>query len=173
MDIPTHALTSFALARGFFPRRGWPIVVGMLVAGTIADVDQLSVFFGPAAYLAAHRTWTHSVLATLIIVAIAAAITFSSTKQRPFRCVRFWPPPSPRLPRTSFWISSSPLAKRCSGLSALPASPPIIFRASIHGFSHCCWPEFYCRNFSAWSVRKSAQNTKHLVAATARSLLSP
>lgn len=82
MDIPTHVLTSFALARGFFPRRGWPIVVGMLIAGTIADVDQLSVFFGPAAYLAAHRTWTHSILATFLIAAIAAAITFYLDKKR-------------------------------------------------------------------------------------------
>ena len=89
MDIPTHALTSFALARGFFPRRGWPIVVGMLVAGTIADVDQLSVFFGPAAYLAAHRTWTHSILATLIIAAIAATLTFylDKTKAIPLRTI--------------------------------------------------------------------------------------
>jgi membrane-bound metal-dependent hydrolase YbcI (DUF457 family) len=87
MDIPTHALTSFALARGFFPRRGWPIVVGMLIAGTIADVDQLGVFFGPAAYLAAHRTWTHSIAATFLILAIAAAITFylDKTKSIPLR----------------------------------------------------------------------------------------
>jgi membrane-bound metal-dependent hydrolase YbcI (DUF457 family) len=76
MDIPTHALTSFALARGFFPRRGWPIVAGMLIAGTIADVDQLGMFFGPAAYLAAHRTWTHSILATVFVVAITAGVTF-------------------------------------------------------------------------------------------------
>lgn len=89
MDIPTHALTSFALARGLFPRRGWPIVVGMLVAGTIADVDQLSVFFGPAAYLAAHRTWTHSILATLIIAAIAATLTFylDKTESIPLRTI--------------------------------------------------------------------------------------
>ncbi len=74
MDIPTHALTSFALARGFFPRRGSPVVAGMLIAGTIADVDQISVVFGPAAYLAAYRTWTHSLLATFVIAGIAAAI---------------------------------------------------------------------------------------------------
>ena len=82
MDIPTHALTSFALARAFFPRRGWPIVVAMLLAGTIADLDQLSVFFGPAAYLAAHRTFTHSVLATFLIAAIAAAIAFYLDKKK-------------------------------------------------------------------------------------------
>jgi membrane-bound metal-dependent hydrolase YbcI (DUF457 family) len=82
MDIPTHALTSFALAHGFFPRRGWPIVAGMLVAGTIADVDQLSVFFGPAAYLAAHRTCTHSILAAFLIAAIGAAVTFYLDKKK-------------------------------------------------------------------------------------------
>jgi membrane-bound metal-dependent hydrolase YbcI (DUF457 family) len=85
MDIPTHALTSFALARGFFPRHGWPIVAGMLIAGTIADVDQLSMFFGPTAYLTAHRTWTHSILATLIIVAAAAAIIFYLDKTKAIR----------------------------------------------------------------------------------------
>ncbi|HEY1471887.1 MAG TPA: metal-dependent hydrolase [Candidatus Acidoferrum sp.] len=89
MDIPTHALTSFALARGFFPRRGWPVIAGMLIAGTIADVDQLSVFFGPAAYLAARRTWTHSILATLVIVAITAAIAsyLDKTKTIPLRAI--------------------------------------------------------------------------------------
>jgi inner membrane protein len=54
----------------------------MLTAGSIADIDQLSVFFGPATYLAAHRTWTHSILATFIVVAIAAAVTFYLDKTR-------------------------------------------------------------------------------------------
>src|SRR5271165_5366030 len=85
MDFPTHALTSFALARGFFPRRNWPLVAGVVIAGTLADADQLSVYFGPAAYLAAHRTATHSILGTLIIVAISAAITFSLHKTRTIR----------------------------------------------------------------------------------------
>jgi inner membrane protein len=89
MDIPTHALTSVTLARGFFPRGGWPLVAGMLVAGTLADLDELSVFFGPAAFLAAHRTGTHSILATFLIVAIAAAITFflDKTKTIPPRVI--------------------------------------------------------------------------------------
>ena len=72
MDILTHALLSLALARGFFARRGWPVLAGMLVAGTLADVDLISAWFGPAAYLAARRTFTHSLLGTLVIIAIAA-----------------------------------------------------------------------------------------------------
>jgi membrane-bound metal-dependent hydrolase YbcI (DUF457 family) len=74
VDIVTHALLSLALARGFFARRGWPVLVGMLVAGTLADVDLISEWFGPAAYLAARRTFTHSLLGTLVIIAIAAWI---------------------------------------------------------------------------------------------------
>jgi membrane-bound metal-dependent hydrolase YbcI (DUF457 family) len=70
----THALLSLALARGFFARRGWPVLAGMLVAGTLADVDLISAWFGPAAYLAARRTFTHSLLGTLVIIAIAAWI---------------------------------------------------------------------------------------------------
>jgi membrane-bound metal-dependent hydrolase YbcI (DUF457 family) len=85
MDISTHALASFTLARGFFPRGGWPLVVGMLVAGTIADVDQLSVFFSPAAYLVAHRTATHSLLATALIVAMTVSITLFLDKTKTMR----------------------------------------------------------------------------------------
>lgn len=71
MDIATHALASFVLARGFFPRRRWPTVVGMIFAGTVADIDLLSALFGPAAYFAARRTFTHSLIGTLIIVALS------------------------------------------------------------------------------------------------------
>jgi membrane-bound metal-dependent hydrolase YbcI (DUF457 family) len=46
----------------------------MVIAGTLADVDFVSVLFGPAAYLAGHRTCTHSVLGTLAIAAIAVGI---------------------------------------------------------------------------------------------------
>ncbi|HKI12360.1 MAG TPA: metal-dependent hydrolase [Candidatus Acidoferrum sp.] len=72
MDIVTHALLSLALARGFFARRGWPVLAGMLVAGTLADVDLISEWFGPAAYLAGRRKFTHSLLGTIAIIVIAA-----------------------------------------------------------------------------------------------------
>lgn len=89
MDIATHVLTSFALARGFFPRKGWPLTVGMLVAGTLADADLLSIFFGPAAYLAAHRTWTHSLPGTIVVIAIAAFLTrrLETAKKNPLEII--------------------------------------------------------------------------------------
>ena len=75
MDIATHALASFALSRAFFPRRRWPLFLGMLIAGTLADVDFLSVLFGPAVYFTAHRTFTHSIPALLVIVIVALLFT--------------------------------------------------------------------------------------------------
>ncbi len=37
----------------------------MLIAGTIADIDSLSKFAGPSAFLTFHRTYAHSLLAAL------------------------------------------------------------------------------------------------------------
>jgi membrane-bound metal-dependent hydrolase YbcI (DUF457 family) len=83
VDIATHALASFVLARGLFPRRGWPVVVGILIAGTIADIDLLSSLFGPAAYFALHRTCTHSLLGTIVVVALTALLIGSIARKPP------------------------------------------------------------------------------------------
>ena len=74
MNIVTHGLTSFALARGLFPNYGRGVAIGMIVAGTIADVDAISGFFGPGAYLEWHRTYTHSLVGTLCVIAIGGLI---------------------------------------------------------------------------------------------------
>jgi membrane-bound metal-dependent hydrolase YbcI (DUF457 family) len=71
VDLASHALASFALARGFFSNRRWPVFVGMLGAGVLADMDLLSASVGPAAYFVFRRTYTHSFLGLLVIVALA------------------------------------------------------------------------------------------------------
>jgi membrane-bound metal-dependent hydrolase YbcI (DUF457 family) len=84
VDIATHALTSFALTRGLFPRRSWPTVLGIVFAGTLADIDWLSAAFGPSAYFVLRRTVTHSLLGTLVVVAIAILFTrYISRKHQP------------------------------------------------------------------------------------------
>jgi len=45
--------------------------VGVVLAGTIADLDLLSALAGPGAYLYARGTFTHSILGTAAIVALA------------------------------------------------------------------------------------------------------
>jgi inner membrane protein len=72
VDALTHGLASFALTRTFFPRVSRTIVIGSIIAGTIADVDLASEWMGPSAFLAAHRTFTHSLLGALAIAAISA-----------------------------------------------------------------------------------------------------
>lgn len=46
----------------------------MIAAGTLADVDLLCIWFGPPAYLAWYRTYTHSVVAAVVIAAIGFLI---------------------------------------------------------------------------------------------------
>ncbi len=54
----------------------------MLVAGTLADLDWISAWFGPAAYLAMRGTFTHSVLGTIVIIGIAAYVVRRLDPQR-------------------------------------------------------------------------------------------
>jgi len=43
----------------------------MVFAGTIADLDLLSIFFGPSVYFVARRTYTHSILGTICLILLA------------------------------------------------------------------------------------------------------
>ncbi len=66
MDPLTHALASYSLKRAAFPRASRFATLAMLIAGTIADMDSLSKFAGPSAFLAFYRTYCHSLLAALL-----------------------------------------------------------------------------------------------------------
>lgn len=45
-----------------------------VLAGTIANIDSFSSYFGPSAYLACHGTYTHSILAAILISVVFPAI---------------------------------------------------------------------------------------------------
>jgi inner membrane protein len=66
MDPLTHALASYTLKRAAFPRLPRLGTIAMLIAGAIADVDLLSKFAGPSAFLSFYRTYFHSLLAALL-----------------------------------------------------------------------------------------------------------
>jgi membrane-bound metal-dependent hydrolase YbcI (DUF457 family) len=74
VDIVTHGLASLAVARGFFPRAGKPVMAAAVFAGTIASIDWFSSYFGTSAYLAWHGTYIHSILAAILISALFLAI---------------------------------------------------------------------------------------------------
>jgi LexA-binding, inner membrane-associated putative hydrolase len=79
VDIVTHALASFAVARGFFPRASKLAMAGAVLAGTIANIDWFSSYFGPSAYLFWHGTYSHTVLAAILISAVSLAIFIVKT----------------------------------------------------------------------------------------------
>jgi membrane-bound metal-dependent hydrolase YbcI (DUF457 family) len=74
VDPITHGLASYALKRAAFPRVARPVTLAILLAGTIADLDSASGYFGPSAFLNWHRTYCHSFFAAFLI---ALLITFA------------------------------------------------------------------------------------------------
>ena len=81
MDPVTHGLASYVFSRALWPRAGWSFRGCIIVAGTVADLDRLSVLAGPSAYLAAHRTFTHSLLGTVVLSAIVSGAFFFLRKK--------------------------------------------------------------------------------------------
>jgi membrane-bound metal-dependent hydrolase YbcI (DUF457 family) len=72
MDTGTHALASLALSRAMLPRAPKILWAYTIPAGIIADSDQVSAVISPSAYLAWYRTYTHSLLASLLVAGIFA-----------------------------------------------------------------------------------------------------
>jgi membrane-bound metal-dependent hydrolase YbcI (DUF457 family) len=66
MDPLTHALASYTLKRAAFPRTSRSTTIAMLLAGTIADIDLLSKYVSPSAFLTFYRTCCHSLVAALL-----------------------------------------------------------------------------------------------------------
>jgi membrane-bound metal-dependent hydrolase YbcI (DUF457 family) len=74
VEILTHALIALILARAgqkLLPRYGAAMLV---FSGTAADLDFLSYFGGPSAYLRFHRAVLHSVLGSVLLVCALALI---------------------------------------------------------------------------------------------------
>src|SRR5712671_5636297 len=70
MDAFTHGLASYSITRAVFPRASRTTMMAAILAGSAADLDQLSEYASPSAFLDWHRTATHSLLGTVLIVAV-------------------------------------------------------------------------------------------------------
>jgi membrane-bound metal-dependent hydrolase YbcI (DUF457 family) len=79
MDPLTHALASYTLKRAAFPRIPRTATLAMLIAGTVADLDLLSSYFGPSAHLTFCRTYLHS-LPAAIVFALVVTLPFLRRK---------------------------------------------------------------------------------------------
>jgi membrane-bound metal-dependent hydrolase YbcI (DUF457 family) len=81
VDIVTHTLASAALVRAFFPRAGRMTWAAAIVSGTIADIDLLSIWIGPAAFLTVHGTYTHSILGMLALATLVCGVLWLLWRQ--------------------------------------------------------------------------------------------
>jgi membrane-bound metal-dependent hydrolase YbcI (DUF457 family) len=87
----THALTSLLIARAcqkYLPPMGTAMLV---IAGVAPDLDYLSYFAGPSAYLQFHRTVLHSLPGAVLLACIAAVIFFMIDRAHPRRTLGFLP----------------------------------------------------------------------------------
>jgi len=83
MDVLTHGLASYCVTRAVFPRASRPTLLAAVFAGVAADLDQLSAYVGPSAFLAWHRTATHSILGTLGIAAVFLVVVSLTVRHEP------------------------------------------------------------------------------------------
>jgi membrane-bound metal-dependent hydrolase YbcI (DUF457 family) len=81
MDPITHGLASYVLNRAAFPRLPKSATLAILFAGCAADLDLVSIKFGPSAYLDWHRTYTHSLLAAVAIALVACGPSLFSSRK--------------------------------------------------------------------------------------------
>ena len=71
MDPLTHGLASYALQRAVFPRVTRSITFAIVIAATIADLDSVTAYFGPSAFLTWYRTYCHSLCAAFLFALLA------------------------------------------------------------------------------------------------------
>lgn len=77
MDPLTHGLASYALKRAAFPKIARSATLAVVLAGIIADLDSLSRYFGPSAFLTFYRNQCHSLLAAIFFSMLVALAVLS------------------------------------------------------------------------------------------------
>jgi inner membrane protein len=82
VDPLTHGLASFALKRAFFPKAQRPVLISMILAGTIADLDWFSGFLTPDVYLKWNYGPLHSVFSAIILALLVSFAVRSYAKSR-------------------------------------------------------------------------------------------
>lgn len=82
MDPLTHSLASFALKRGFFPKVPRPVLVSMILAGTLADLDWFAAFVSPSFYLSWNYGPLHSLIAAISLALLVSVAMRAYAKSR-------------------------------------------------------------------------------------------
>ena len=82
MDAFTHGLASYSLIRAVSPRAARATLISAVLAGMAADVDYFSEYLSPSAFLAWHRTFTHSIAGTFVLAVAFTLATMLATRNR-------------------------------------------------------------------------------------------
>jgi membrane-bound metal-dependent hydrolase YbcI (DUF457 family) len=83
MDAFTHGLASYCVTRAAFPRASRATMMAAILAGSAANLDQLSAMVSPSAFLDWHRTVTHSIVGTLVIAIIFSMAAALIARRKP------------------------------------------------------------------------------------------
>src|SRR6202035_3263080 len=82
MDAFTHGLASYSITRALFPRASWGTMMAAILAGSAANIDSISAAVSPSAFLNWHRTATHSVVGTLVLIVVFAIGVALATRRK-------------------------------------------------------------------------------------------
>ncbi len=91
MDPVTHALTSIALGRAGLNKITPMATPMLLVSGLVADVDWVARLGGASAFLHGHRTATHSIFGTVVLIAIITAGFWVTGRKYPKLAIGLFP----------------------------------------------------------------------------------
>ena len=83
MEPVTHALTSIALGRAGLNKITPMATPMLLVSGLAADLDWVTRFGGAKAFLHGHRTATHSLFGTVVIIAVVTVVFWLTGRKYP------------------------------------------------------------------------------------------
>lgn len=89
MEPVTHALTSLALARSGLQNKTRLATPMLVASGVAADLDLLSRIGGADIYLHIHRTLLHSVLGSVVVAVVIAAVFVWFSRKDPQNAVPF------------------------------------------------------------------------------------
>jgi inner membrane protein len=91
MEPVTHALTSIALGRAGLNKMTRMATPMLLVSGVVADGDWVTRLGGASAFLHGHRTATHSLPGTAILIAVVTAAFWLAGRKYPKLAVELFP----------------------------------------------------------------------------------
>jgi membrane-bound metal-dependent hydrolase YbcI (DUF457 family) len=82
MDALTHGLASYSVTRAAFPRASRVTLLAAIIAGSAANLDQLSAAVSASAFLTWYRTATHSIVGTIGIAIIFSAAAVLASRRK-------------------------------------------------------------------------------------------